>query len=684
MADSLSFLISLEEKISGPAKAAGGSLEQLQGQLRAQEGELANLERAMKRLQSGGAVDIEQYSKLQSAIDEKKSSLNGLTNQIIDLGKAGSSGEAAAGGLEQLLGVAKGMGGPLGSVASGIEGISGSVSSLAALGPEVLLMAVAAAAIALAAALAAAFVGMAKFALAQADSRRSMLLNLEAILGSADAAGQLEGVIDDLANTGLVTSERLEQMAKALATAGLRGKELEGTLRTLATVESTIGGEAADKLRSIIEKSAAVGHFELPVKQLAGTGVALENVYAALSTRLGKSIAQVKAELDAGKISIADGVAALNEVIEQKLGDVAAKKALAFSAQMEKLSKNMGDLFEEVDIEPFLKGLQGVLGVFDDTTAAGQALKLVLKSVFDGVFAAAGAALPAVTAMMKEIIIAGLEIYIAVKPIASAIASFFGASSGGSAMVTAFRAIGQAIGFVVKAAVLMMTITATIVGGAIALLVGFASLTGRVFSGAAEAITGAFAALGSFFGGIASTIAGALGSVYDAVAGALGGLAGSIGGWLSAAWQSLVSFVDGFRSAGSNIMAGLVEGITAGAGAILSALLAPVQGGINAVKSLLGIHSPSRVFAEMGSYTAEGFAQGVDAGSADVGASVASMVTPPKVPGATGAKGAGAGAMQVTISIDARGAANPGGIREAVIEAMTEAAERMNLQLGVA
>ena len=50
------------------------------------------------------------------------------------------------------------------------------------------------------------------------------------------------------------------------------------------------------------------------------------------------------------------------------------------------------------------------------------------------------------------------------------------------------------------------------------------------------------------------------------------------------------------------------------------------------LKSTLGIASPSKVFAEFGGHTAEGFAQGVEGGSARVGDAVNAMVAVPSRP----------------------------------------------------
>ena len=82
--------------------------------------------------------------------------------------------------------------------------------------------------------------------------------------------------------------------------------------------------------------------------------------------------------------------------------------------------------------------------------------------------------------------------------------------------------------------------------------------------------------------------------------------------------SSVASFVGQMVSAGANLVRGLVNGIRSMAGAAVSAAKGVVSGAIRAAKSLLGIRSPSRVFRDIGQYTSQGLAIGInkDAGKA--------------------------------------------------------------------
>ena len=70
--------------------------------------------------------------------------------------------------------------------------------------------------------------------------------------------------------------------------------------------------------------------------------------------------------------------------------------------------------------------------------------------------------------------------------------------------------------------------------------------------------------------------------------------------------------VNSLKEVGVNLIKGFIGGIKSMAQGVKDAVTGVVQGAINMAKSLLGINSPSRVFMEIGGYTSEGFAIGLD------------------------------------------------------------------------
>ena len=125
---------------------------------------------------------------------------------------------------------------------------------------------------------------------------------------------------------------------------------------------------------------------------------------------------------------------------------------------------------------------------------------------------------------------------------------------------------------------------------------------------------------------------------------------------LSDVYAQAKAFAAGWLDIGSAIVGGIVDGIKAGAGAVLGAITGVARGAIDGVKGILGIHSPSKVFAELGLHTTAGFAEGLDKGSGDVADATQAMVSIPTASaggdaGAGGAaKGGGAATFNITIN----------------------------------
>ena len=70
--------------------------------------------------------------------------------------------------------------------------------------------------------------------------------------------------------------------------------------------------------------------------------------------------------------------------------------------------------------------------------------------------------------------------------------------------------------------------------------------------------------------------------------------------------------VNSLKEVGKNLIKGFIGGIKSMAQGAINAVKGVVEGAINGAKTLLGINSPSRVFMEIGGYTSEGFAIGLD------------------------------------------------------------------------
>lgn len=159
-------------------------------------------------------------------------------------------------------------------------------------------------------------------------------------------------------------------------------------------------------------------------------------------------------------------------------------------------------------------------------------------------------------------------------------------------------------------------------------------------------------------------------------------------GFFLAKWEALkielASAWDLFKSIGSAMVDGLIMSIKAGGNPLVAAVKWLAEKGINAAKAVLGINSPSRVFAEIGGFTAAGLAMGMAHGTPAVVSTAENMarqVSAVGVPGVGAGGGAGAGAAagfsigQVTIVIDGA-SGDPAAIAKAVEDQLRKMASR--------
>jgi phage-related protein len=173
--------------------------------------------------------------------------------------------------------------------------------------------------------------------------------------------------------------------------------------------------------------------------------------------------------------------------------------------------------------------------------------------------------------------------------------------------------------------------------------------------------------------GITGAVSGGISTVVNFFGGLLGKITGAIGNAAGALW-----------GIGRNIIQGLIDGIGSMMGAIGQAIVNLVPGPIVGVfKSLLGIHSPSRVFRGFGVNIGEGLVLGIQDMHGDVekaveklaGIPASATLTTPSV-----TAGGLQGALVSSIAANARKADAPligeltlqstGNVRQDVEEAM--------------
>ena len=92
------------------------------------------------------------------------------------------------------------------------------------------------------------------------------------------------------------------------------------------------------------------------------------------------------------------------------------------------------------------------------------------------------------------------------------------------------------------------------------------------------------------------------------------------------------SWVGDMVNAGRTLIQGMIDGVGQMASNLINAVAGPVNDAIGKAKSLLGIHSPSRVFRQIGIYTGEGFVDGLEQMESSVQRGMTKLMAIPAAP----------------------------------------------------
>ena len=481
---------------------------------------------------------------------------------------------------QQVLGPVKGF-----ADLKSVLGASRAAMLVAAVGAALLVVAIAA----LVVAVVAGAVAIAGFAVSLASTRREAELSQEAFaaMNPELAALDFTGLTRD---TG-VASDRLRALTKSLIGAKVAAADMPVALRAAALAEAALGQGGAD------EFIASMREGKLSVQEFANT-------------------------------------------TEAKLGGIVGRQMLGLEAQGARFRANVSDLFGGLNIDPVLSAMQLLVGLFDRTTESGRAMQMLFEKVFQPLIDQAENAAQVVVGFALGFLIGLTKVYIALKPAIKAIGEFFGfedtsltdvcklAAKAGEFMAmifvgvaAAFGAVAVVVGVVVAA---IFALGVAIVKGVVWLITARETVTEFSYTLAnaiGEGVTAAIAWLGSLPGKAIEAIA--------SFGGAFAGLPGMIAGVIA----SVIAYFGGVNwgDLGASILRGLAAGITGAAGVVVSAVKNAIGGAISAAKSLLGIHSPSRVFAGLGENTGEGFVGGVEGMTGEAQRATAGLVAPPDV-----------------------------------------------------
>lgn len=299
----------------------------------------------------------------------------------------------------------------------------------------------------------------------------------------------------------------------------------------------------------------------------------------------------------------------LANTIEKKYGETARAKMIGLDQSVDRLKQNFGALFSGLKIEPLLKSIARIVDLFDETSTSGKLIKSLFEGFFQPLVNAADTALPYVMLFVVEFGITLLDLAIAFAPAIKMAEKLFGMEPDDTMEVVMQAATIAAIAFA---------------AGVFMVILGF--------------------------GLLAAIVAPVLLAIYNTFKLLVG-----IASFVKAAFEIAVKAIQGvdLKTVGEDVMKGLAKGIATGAPGVIAAMTSIADALPASVKKILDIGSPSKVFAEIGGYTAEGFTVGIEGEQDNVNRALSGMMSGQGRP--TGGPGGNTYNYDVAINVNGAG-----------------------------
>lgn len=454
----------------------------------------------------------------------------------------------------------------------------------------------------------------------------------------------------------------LNAMAKqmGITTGALKSGLSDGSISVsqfndaLVNLDKNGGGGIASLSKIAQDSTSGIGTSMANAKTAVTRGV------ADMITAVNNGIKSLDITTPLGQITgIGSIISQLGTVVEQTFGAIGQAIPQAFSGLSGVISSLVGSgnqiqtLFATISTT-----ISGVLGTMDFSalTNLAQAILPALQAGFQTF-------LGYVTPAIQPLLTAFVNLWNAIQPIVNVITSslmpvfqILGAFLGGfvsgvmGALTTAFNVLAgvarvltpviQFVGSVIQALAPIFVTVAGFIGQLMGQFAGFNGILGvvgkvvssvfsgiigfgsRLFSslsGVFNNIANGFRIMGSGLGGVGRGIAntfrsiiGFAGGMVSGIIKSVSGVAGKIGSHFSGVFNAISKAIGNVADIGKNIVDGIASGIKGAWKSVTSAIGALTDMIPKKIRSLLGIHSPSRVMRDMvGKFIPQGIAVGM-------------------------------------------------------------------------
>lgn len=587
--DGFGYVMSIEDQMSGPAGAEARAIKALSKEISQAEQAVKALVAQQRAFKAQGLPIDSTYGKVLSSARKELSELNRQQSEL--LGAPNPS--AGLDFFKQALGAHL--------LASGLKEIAS--AGLRAYGE------------------------LRRFILESAEFREATTIAYDVVNGKGQETFE---AINKRAREVHLPVQQAHELARDLMLQGLTDTDLiTATVQSQAELIRTKQLAGAEKLKSIVERSVASGHFDVrglgggkggaegSARQLAGLGINQPEFLADLARRYKTDVTNIKAMLKAGKVETEVGLAAIDEAISKGSIGKAARAKYGLEDFKTDVINTFQTIAQNVDLTSFnqsLVDLDVALGGIGDN-------KGPIEDMFQYIIDKSGDLIEQITLIGQDFQIATLRVEV------------FFAKLGNK--------LSDAVPDFVKNGIR---------SGAVQ---HFAE-TNPVVKGADSAV--------SAVSGVANSVLSPTGPILNPL-GFVGDQAG--------------------KFIGNAIGGGLRHGINASTPEVKDAATGQIDDANKAARAAAGAHSPSRLFAELGRDMGEGLTIGFNATSVSdaVSGSVSRAASTSSRPGDTSRSG-----PSVSLNIDnlyvGKDHEDGDHLRPVVESALTDVIERFALELG--
>lgn len=475
-------------------------------------------------------------------------------------------------------------------------------------------------------------------------------INQEAISSSITAANKLVQLAKTVPDSGLIPwitgqkdlgnfGRQLKAFGKGIASYS-ESVSAEGAINNDAISTSITAANSLVELAKTVPASGLIA-WVTGEKNLGSFGSQLEKFGGGIAS-YGESVKNVDNDSIANSITAANRLVTLSNKVSEL--EIDSGKISDFKDDVKDIGEAIGDFTDNVStdndgsVTAAVSAVDSMVGIVNKIstvdTSNVENFKMALQELstidlqnFVNSFGTAG---QQSTSNLSTGLIGGIP------SVTGAVASLFSSGSQiayssvgqfSNAGTLAGTGIGAGIGLSMPS---VISATGNVIGGALQ----------RIFSSNGQFTSSGASSMTSLSGGIRSGNSSVIGATGNVIGGAIqailsrggqftssgsssmnnlrGGISSGLPTVSSAASevaQGAVNAADGhksdFTSIGQNMMEGLKGGILDKAASIAEAAVSAVKGAINAAKEALGIASPSKVFAEMGRFTDQGYINGI-------------------------------------------------------------------------